>query len=244
MEMSLGNDVMAPRVLIDRMIAAKLRAVRSLAFRMGLADPFAATEAERLAVLRAAAMPPASCGPEMPLAPARGEVVADPQAEMLPTPGQDGYTLQHSGFRGRDAMRARDALDGVAGLSGTLAKAGRAYAALVERHASRGLRCTSIEARLGGGGGSGERDYADVLLAEARAIERIQMAIGDGVALDLQRQGGKRRAIPVRRLVDMVCVEGRSLDAVLKLHGWSLGVATREPLRLALVQALTRMAMA
>lgn len=243
MEISLGNDVMAPRVLIDRMIAAKLRAVRSMAFRMGLADPFAATEAERMAGLKAAAMPPASCGPEMPVAPARGEVVAYPPMAMLPT-GQEGYALQHAGFRGRDALRARDALDGVAGLSGTLAKAGRAYAALVERHASRGLRCTSVEARIGGGGCGGNRDYTDVLLGEARLIERIQAAIGDGLALEVQRQGGKRRAIPVRRLVDMVCVEGRPLDGVLKVHGWSLGSATREPLRLALVQALTRMATA
>lgn len=235
-----------------RIVAAQMQAVRGLALRLGHPDPFGATEGERLASIRAQAVPPERCGPDMPIAPARGEVVAFAPMAMQPS-GQEGYELQHAGWRGRDALRAADAFDRMeaqsrrAGARSSLFHAGqiaqgRAYAALVERHAARGVRCVSVETMLAGRTGGAGGSFADALLSESALIDRLRAAIGDGVALEVQRvrrQG--RRSVTVRALVDAVCIEGLTITAVLARHGWPDRGETLAAARSALAAALDRM---
>lgn len=253
MVMMMETDGMVPpATLIRQSVAARMRAVIALAQSLGQPDPFRDNEADRLASIRATAMPPEACGPDAPLAPARGKVVPVTPWAMLPT--ADGYDLQHAGFRGRDAHRAADIFDRMqdqyarAGGKGALftraqLATARHYAALAERHAARGVRCISAEAmqRAGSGGGGG-RDFADLLLAEAQRLARMTDAVGPGVAMAPRRSGRDRRAIPLRALVDQVCLQDRSIDQVLAAHGWSAWGDARRTLTSALAAALDRMA--
>lgn len=238
--------------VVWRIVAAQMQAVTGLALRLGHADPFGATEAERLSSIRARAMPPERCGPDMPAAPARGEVVAFSPMAMQPV-GEDGYELQHAGWRGRDALRASDAFDRMeaqarrAGARVALfhpaqIAQGRTYAALIERHAARGVRCVSVETMLAGRSGGQGGGFVEVLLSESEVIDRLHAAIGGGVALAVQRVRREgRRSIPVRALVDAVCLEGLTIDAVLARHGWpQYGDATALA-RTSLAAALDRM---
>ncbi|MCA2012410.1 hypothetical protein LCM17_13005 [Cereibacter sphaeroides] len=208
-------------------------------------------EKDRLQLMRAQAQAPASCGPEIPLAPARGSV--EPWAPQAVRATASGYEPQHVGFQGRDAARERDVFDlmadqaarrgGTAPLSPSQVDAGRRYGALVERHSSVGLKCVSVEAQERGGSGSGGGSYMDAVLAEGEVIRRMQAAIGDAWALEVTRnRGGKRRGILVRRLVDQVCLEGRSVSDVLKAHGWAVHGEIVSRAQAALSGALERMA--
>jgi hypothetical protein len=118
-------------------------------------------------------------------------------------------------------------------------EAGRAYAALAERVASEGLRCSSPEAR--GNGGGQHVDWIEGVIARSARLARIQAAIGDGYIAGSATGRGKRRAIPVRTVVDAVCIEGRTLGQVLTAHGWSPKGETRALVRQALADALDRM---
>ena len=52
---------------------------------------------------------------------------------------------------------------------------------------------------------------------------------------------GSRAGITDRRLVDMVCLGGEDLTAVLRAHGWFEDGKNRKALRLALCAVLDRM---
>lgn len=233
-------EPMALVALRGRIVAAKIRAVQAMAQALGQADPFGQDEAGRRAALVARAAPPASCGDDAPVAPARGEVRAWAPMQMKPV--ADGYELQHAGFRGRDAHRAADALDRIDGLTAGQRQAGRSYAALVERHDARGLRCVSVETMMQGRTGGAGHDFADRLLHEGSVIASLRRRIGEAPVLAPRRGAGQRAAIGALRLVDMVCVEGRSLDDVLRRHGWSCKGDHRAALRVALAAALDRLA--
>lgn len=119
----------------------------------------------------------------------------------------------------------------------------RHYQALVERHDAGGMKCASLEGRQGGSGQGG--GFADAFLAEGREIAAIRARIGDGVAMAVRRirpsQRGSRAAITDRRLVDMVCLGGSDLTAVLRAHGWVKSTSNLMALRKALADALDRM---
>lgn len=235
--------------LVLRLVARRIEAVRSLARLMDLPVPFQ-SEAERLTMIRAAAQPPERCGPDMPAAPARGPVVAVQPQEMRRT--EDGYDLVHTGFCGRDALRAADAFDIMARQARRAGGgdpftprqrgAGRDYAGMVERHSANGLKGRSIEVMRGGSGPTG--GVADLVLAEGLRIRAMQAAVGQGFALAVRRQGkGLRRAVRLIDLVDAVCLHGVTLDHVLRRHGWSCQCEPRQQLQAALAAALDRMAM-
>lgn len=235
-------------VAVLRLMGCRDAVMRSVARVMGVDLP-ARREADRLAAMARGATPPPSCGPEIPVAPARGRVLPVQPVAMRAV--ADGYVADHAGFQGRDAARAGDVFDlmadqarrrgGSAPFTPRQVDAGRRYAAMVERHSSVGLRCVSVEAeRTGGGSGGG--GYMDAVLAEGAAIRRMEAAAGDGVALAVQRVGGGRAPILVRRLVWMVCVEGNVIDAAMRRHGWTGRGETRERVRAALAGALDRMA--
>lgn len=129
-------------------------------------------------------------------------------------------------------------------LSSSQIAIGRHYQALVERHTAGGVRCSSLEAQRGGGGGG---EFMDAYLAEAREIDALLRRIGDGAALVVRRVrpsargGAAAGAITDRALVDAVCLAGLSLAEVLRRHGWAPKGEHRVRLRTALAGALDRM---
>ncbi len=221
-------------------------------------------EADRLRKMIKAATPPETCGGEIPVAPARGPMLRFTPREMVPT-ASGGMVARRSGWLGRDAARVADVFDlmlaqalkahqrQTGGPEGFVApfnagqiSAARDYAALSERCAASGVKCSSLEALAQrGGGGGGDREAA--MLRDFRRLRSLQARIGDGLAREVRRirpsdRGEARcQAIRVRRLVDLVCLGDKSLSAVLKLHGWVPSTAARAGLRQALCGALDRM---
>ncbi|MCJ8139368.1 hypothetical protein [Falsirhodobacter halotolerans] len=119
---------------------------------------------------------------------------------------------------------------------------GQRYATLTERHAAGGMKCMAIGPTTGGGKGG---EFMDVFLAEGRELDMIHRRIGAGQAMAVRRvrpsARGTRLGITDRRLVDMVCLGGMDVTAVLERHGWATFSKPREALRAALAAALERM---
>jgi hypothetical protein len=209
----------------------------------------------------AMAAPPERCGPDMIAQPARGPMVAVSPMGLMPE-GEAGWKVEHVGYRGRDCARAADAFDVMERQARRAARkggeqqaplfsalqvsTGRRYAMLVERHASSGMRCSSVEAHGGGSGQGGS--FIDTVIHEGNLIRAMQRAIGDGSALAIRRirpsQRGTRAGIRDRALVDAVCLGGQTVSAVLSAHGWADKGENRASARRALCAALDRMAMA
>lgn len=198
-------------------------------------------EASRCTALRAGAVPPAACGPDMPAAIARGTIEAFTPMRMVRGSSERQVP---DGWLGRDAARARDVFDRIGdGLThGQIAMA-REYREMTERHAAGSLRCSSLEAGRAGGGDAG--GFIDAFLDVGARLRGLHRRIGDGVALEVRRvrpsDRGARRAVRDRVLVDMVCLGDRTLDAVLGAHGWAVKGDARAALRVALAAALDRM---
>jgi hypothetical protein len=233
-----------------RLVARKTEALRSIARAMDLPPPLLC-EADRMAYLKARAMAPESCGSEIPAAPAKGPLVAvKPMAMQM---GEDGPVLVHTGWRGRDAARALDVWDtmarqarragGVDPFTAAQVAAGRAYGALVERHEARGLRGVSVETMMAGRGGPGGGGLSEAVLKEGRHLDALRRAIGDGLALEVQRVSRRARGVlTVRALVDGLCVEGLAIGPQLRLAGWSdRNTDVLAAARDAVAQALDRM---
>lgn len=247
--MPLDIDDGALNAHVQRVVARQMQAMASIARAMGLPPPLM-SEADRLAYLKARAEAPESCGPEIPVAPAKGEMLAVPPMAMQM--GEDGPVLVHVGFRGRDAARALDVWDEMARqalraggeepFTRAQVAAGRAYGALVERHSARGLRGISAETMMAGRGGQGGDGFLEALLAEGARLDAIVQAIGDGVALEVRRVSRRARGVvTVRALVDGLCLEGRTLAGQLRRAGWDTNGATIEAARDKVAQALDRM---
>lgn len=211
-------------------------------------------ENERLAAVVSAGLAPNECGPEMvSIAPARGRVIPFRNAETYLNTDGDVETIDH-GAHGRLAMRRGDVFDlmidqaakrkKVLGLTTTQIQMGRVYRDLVERHASAGIRCSSVEGLPGGGGSGG--GFMDAVLDQGSQIDYWRSLIGDGLAMDIRRvrpsKRGERIAIKAQRLVDMVCLEDKSISHVLYVHGWSNRGDSITKLTIALGECLERMA--
>ncbi|MCA1337368.1 hypothetical protein [Pseudooceanicola marinus] len=234
---------------------------------VGRIPPRIAESDAACAAILEAAQPPASCGPDIPVAPGRGPMQRITPRRMEAT-STGGFVRRHDGFEGRDAARVCDAFDEmerqasnrhaatrrraeaegreppafVAPFNPGQISIGRTYAALSERVACAGVSCSSFEGRVSGGGGPGDRETA--ILQDFQQLRAMHRRIGDGLAKEVRRirPGGlKRRAIRVRVLVDMVCIGGQTLEGVLKAHGWAVDQKSRNALRLSLCAALDRM---
>lgn len=219
-------------------------------------------EQARIDGVKALGAVPDGCSPEIPMAPARGPVRAFTPMKLYPK-GEDEWELKPSGHIGPDgqpfkSIQRADAFDLMthrARLAHKGKKAefippftpaqvtmGRHYRNLWERHASAGVRCSSVEALRGGGSGS-DGGFIDAVLRDRDQIKRIRGRIGDGFALEVKRQGkaSKRSGITDRRLVDMVCLEEKTLAEVLRAHGWAKRGGNVTILQEALAEALNRM---
>lgn len=246
----MGNAMLERQInaTVLRMVARRTDAVRAVARQFGLPDPTMGEE-DRLAVLKAKAVAPESCGPDVPVAPARGRVV--PVAPVVMRLTNDGWQPEHGGWRGRDASRAADVFDEMARqarraggedpFTARQVAAGRLYAAMVERHSAVGLKGRSIETMLSGRSGRGGDGIMDAILDEGERIASMRAAIGDGWALAVVRQSKRQRTpLTVRELVDRVCLRGQTISEVLEACGWSVYGEAREWARTALADALER----
>ncbi len=116
------------------------------------------------------------------------------------------------------------------------------YRALVEWREGSAMKCGSLDGGASAGAGSGL--FIDTYIDRGSFLARIHARIGDGVALSKRRaidQDNVRRTITARRLVDMVCLEGKGLSGVLIAHRWTDKVTNIRALRDQLIAALDRM---
>ena len=213
-----------------------------------------AKEQKRVAAVRKLGQVPKGCGPEIPDAPARGPVVQFTQTVMYPD-GEDGFKAKDAGYLGRKSLRHADAFDIMAAGAARHKKPapftpaqvamGRHYATLYERHASAGVRCSSMEAQSrSSGGGGGE--YIDAVLRDRAQLDLLQARIGTGSAMVVRRQKpserGSKTGITDKRLVDDFCLKEISMTRILEAHGWSKDGKAIQVLTQALCEALDRMA--
>lgn len=218
--------------------------------------------------LRAASQPPVECGPEIPAAPARGELKTFRPIELVPgsvgTARDTGHWERGEDQRRRGA-RIRDVFDRmhdqaraahkakgdkagpfVPPLTPAQVQIARDYRDLTERHAAGGMKCASLEAAGRGSGGQGG-EFIDAFVAEGLRLDAFHRRIGTGVAMAVRRirpsgRGSKTASlITDRTLVDKVCLGDCDLGQVLNAHGWSVQTAPLGALRKALAAALDRM---
>lgn len=221
------------------------------------------TEQERLATIIARATPVDGCGPAIPVAPARGPQVAFvPHVVMPDEKAKDGYKVERTGWRGFSAARAADIFDvlerraakrkdkdgnpGRSPFTKGQVNVARLYRDLVERHDAGGMRCASLEARRGSSP-SGGGEFMDAFIAEGQQIAWLRSRIGKGVAMAVrrvrpsQRGGQQARLILDRVLVDAICLDGETFEAVLVQHGWTNTGRNISALTCALAACLDRM---
>ncbi|NRB19951.1 MAG: hypothetical protein HRU33_20990 [Rhodobacteraceae bacterium] len=217
-------------------------------------DGSARLEAERVRIdaVKAAGHVPPECGSEIPEAPARGAFRVFQPHQLYPE-GAEGYSSKPAGYRGWSAIQRADAFDVMAAKAARHRKPspfspgqvqmGRHYRDLIERYESVGIKCSSLES-LGSGGGQGG-GFIDAVLRDREEIDRLRRRIGTGSAMVVRRirpsRRGSRVSITDRRLVDMVCLEGKTLSDVLRSHGWSIKGDLVKALSIALGEALCRM---
>lgn len=253
----MGADDVSRRVGVAGLAAALGRApdageVAALRAGASVGAVVCRAEAGRVAARLEAAAPPLRCGPDMVAAPARGPMLAFAPVRMVLGSTQRAV---HDGWQGRDAARLADVFDRMVAAAlrrgepapfshGQVAMA-RHYRDLSERHAAGGVRCASAEAGRACGAPGGGGGWIDAVIDTGRRLDALRARIGTGVAMEVRRVrpsvAGVRRAVRDRVLVDLVCLSDRSLDDVLRLHGWARKGETRAALRRALVGALDRM---
>lgn len=212
-----------------------------------------AGEADRIARIKADAARPDGCGSEIvDVAPGRGPVRRfQPREAVRTASGQ--VRVARAGHNGNDALARADAFDVMQQQSSRRKKdagalftpgqisAGRDYAALYERCASAGVRCSSVEATGGGGQGS----WIDAVIRDSRRLAALDRAIGSAVVLsprDAQAHADRgRKIMRTSDLVAGVCVEGRTISQMLQSFGWCRSPFIRKKTMGALCAALDRM---
>lgn len=213
-----------------------------------------AAEAARLQEIKARAMRPDGCGDEIvEMAPARGPVRQFQPRETVRTPSGQ-LRVARAGHNGRDALARADAFDVMQQQSSRRKKdapalftpgqisAGRDYAALYERCASAGVRCSSIEAMAGAGG---QGSFIDAVIRDSRRLAALDRAIGNDVVLsprNAQAHADRgRRVMRASDLVVGVCVQGYTISQMLQKFGWARSPVVRKKTTDALCAALDRM---
>jgi hypothetical protein len=228
-----------------------------------VSDRVAGADALRLSAqhveqVKAAAMPSWQCGPELPVAPARGPLRTFEPFEIMPgsAANEGEFIARRTGYKGRTGAAVRDAFDLMSEqvrrarkdaplpFTSTQVQMGRDYAALVERLEASGMRGSSGEVLAGRSGGGGG-DWIEAVIRDRRSLRAIERRIGDGWAIAPRRiaphADRPRLAIRVRAVVDMVCLGGKTIEGVLAHHGWSRSPANKDQVRAALAAALDRM---
>ncbi|ARU02986.1 hypothetical protein [Yoonia vestfoldensis] len=216
---------------------------------------YLADETARIDQIKARSARPDGCGPEIvDVAPARGMVQRFQPREVVLTKAGN-VRVTRAGHNGHDALRRGDAFDvmmekarGRAGkeapplFTAGQISAGRDYAALYERCAAAGVKCSSIEA-LGGCGGQGS--FIDALIRDSRRLASLDRAVGRDVVLSPRKAHAHsdrgRRVVCVLDLVQAVCVENLTISQTMNRFGWPRTPASVKAARTALCFALDRM---
>ncbi|EPX82086.1 hypothetical protein [Salipiger mucosus] len=224
-----------------------------------------AEEGARIREIMARAVPPARCSAAIPVAPARGPQIAQVPREVVMT--DSGPRVRRGDPELGNRVRLGDAFDRMEDQARRRHQAktkglerdgkpipyrplfttgqveiAREYAALTERCDATGVKCSSLEVLRASASGGGDREVA--IFRDFQRLRYFHARIGDGLAKEVRRMrpgADKRRAIRARRLVDQVCLSGRTLSEVLEDHGWSVDAKSRTALRRALCSALDRM---
>jgi hypothetical protein len=229
-------------------VCTTMAAARAMAFEL-LPEP------ARIALVQRSGLAPDVCGPAIPVSPARGPVRVFDIMQSYPK-GQDETVLKPAGYLGRKSMQRLDVFGrmaaqsarkgGDAMLSDSQISIGRLYRTLVEDREAGAVRCASLEAGRGGGGGTRE-GFTDHRLDMSQRIDRLQARIGSGCSMAIRRirpskRGGIARSnISDRTLVDSVCLYDLDLSAVLRGSGWAVYGDTVTAACSALAGALDRM---
>lgn len=212
------------------------------------------SERERLDALLRRATPIEGCGPAIPVAPARGPQAAFMPRALTPDGTEDGWMEADAGWQGFKAVQALDVFDRMVAAArrgkrippltpGQIAM-GRRYRALAELLTSDGTKLSALDASSGSSDGG---NWMDRRLQHSAEFAMLKRRIGHGVALSVRRirpsaRGVDRRGpIMDRTMVDMVCLEGCTLDQVLVAHGWIKDGRTHKAITGALGDALDRM---
>lgn len=208
-------------------------------------------ERKRCSEMMAKAAPPAEMV-AAPVAPARGTMVLQPNLVVMPggTRKRDGAHWRAAGpldvmveqARQRHESKGRDDDAFTAPFSPSQIAVSEDYRTLVERYETGLCKVSRFEA--GRFGSDGQGSAMDTYIQEARWLDELRRRIGDGVTMQVRRhldRDNARRAIPVRVLVDMVLVQGKTFTDVLTAHGWQAKGDTRKILRGELCAALDRM---
>jgi hypothetical protein len=212
-------------------------------------------EAERIARMKADAARPEGCGSEIvDVAPGRGAVRRfQPRAVVRGASGQ--LRVRRDGHNGHDALARADAFDVMQqkarGRGGKDAaplftvgqvNVGREYAALYERCAAAGVRCSSLEA-LGGGGGQGS--YSEAVSFDLARLAELNHLVGAAVVLSPRRSQANAdpagKIVRASNLVHGVCVQGLTIGQLLQKFGWRPKTTRVKETRRALCDALDRM---
>lgn len=209
--------------------------------------------ADAMAAVRARGAVPKGCSSAIIDAPARGPLIPLQLYTLHVDAEGEGHRIEQPYPGGRPA-RVGDAFDRMeaqarrAGGGGLFedaqVEAGRAYAALVERCESSGIRGISLEVSGQRGGGGGE--FIDAVIADSRARAAMERRIGDGMAMPIRRvrpsRRGRRVAIRHLDLVHRVCLGDQTLSEVLVACGWGKKGELVHALRLELRGCLDRIA--
>lgn len=218
-------------------------------------DRWQAEEAGRLDQVRLAGQVPAAASAEIAPAPARGPVTLFRDRQVSLTDGGNFVTRYTTGA-GETGLRCGDAFDVMqdqanrrrgsdavprALFTPAQVQAGRTYATLFEKVGKGALKCSSLDGVASGGGGG---DFMDAYIHDARRLNRMTEAIGDGWALTGQRAAPHRdRRQPIRSITLLrdVTVRGLTLSRVLARYGWSRAPRNCDQLRDALAACLDRL---
>ncbi|MFQ1702918.1 hypothetical protein ACJ5NV_20270 [Loktanella agnita] len=218
-----------------------------------------AAEADRIGQIKGRSTRPDDCGEAIvDIAPARGPVQRfQPRETTIDTGGK--VRTRRVGHEGQNALRRADAFDVMQQQSVrrrpdaaplfTAAQigAGRDYAALYERCASAGIRCSGIhELDSGSGGGmGGQGTFIDALIRDRRRLAAMERAIGTEIVIKprgAQAHSDRgRKAITAHDLVYGVCLQGLTISQLLQRFGWSRAPSVTKTVRAALCAALTRL---
>lgn len=218
-----------------------------------MADDIHGKDGPNVARVKARAAVPAAASPQIIPAPGAGPRVIHHQRESYMT--ENGPRDRAATMDGFHAVRGADVFDlmernaqrrgGAGSLTEGQKAAGRTYQALVEWLDSTGIKPSALGNLSGTCGGPGGGDHMLTVIAHARQLRHMQAAIGDGIALSPVNHRAHadrgRRAIPVRELVDRVCLVGWPLNKVLAYYGWGRGRRAVAEVKAALAAALDRM---